>query len=253
MNKDPAFLFYSSDFLVGTMLMTNEEVGKYIRLMCLAHQKGGYLTKEDVFKICDSSDKEVISKFKFDGEDIYYNVRLLSEITKRSKYSESRRNNRMKKDTTYDEHMNNISNSYDAHMENENISLSSNVISLKENKDEVHLPYQEIIEYLNQKAKKKFRVVDKTRKLIQARFNEKFTLEDFKKVIDNQTAKWLNDPKMADYLRPETLFGTKFEGYLNSNGIVPRSNGKVENVTEYPTIETDDVNEEDLMKAFNSL
>jgi len=120
-------------------------------------------------------------------------------------------------------------------------------------KDIVALPYQEIIEYLNQKAKKKFRVVDKTRKLIQARFNEKFTLEDFKKVIDNQTVKWLNDPKMADYLRPETLFGTKFEGYLNSNGVAPKQNVRVENVTEYPTIETDDVNEENLMKAFNSL
>ena len=123
----------------------------------------------------------------------------------------------------------------------------------EDTKDIVALPYQEIIEYLNQKAKKKFRVVDKTRKLIQARFSEKFTLEDFKKVIDNQTVKWLNDTKMADYLRPETLFGTKFEGYLNSNGVAPKSNGRVEQTTEYPTIETDDVDEEALKNAFGNL
>ena len=37
--KDPAFLFYSSDFLSGTMLMTDEEIGQYIKLLCLQHQK----------------------------------------------------------------------------------------------------------------------------------------------------------------------------------------------------------------------
>ena len=265
MNKDPAFLLYSSDFLVGTMLMSNEQVGKYIRLMCYAHQKGGYITEQDILNICGGvRDEELFNKFKFDGDGVYYNERLLSEIRKRSNYTESRRNNLKgnKKVDSMDDDMNSHMDTHmgthmdkhmASHMENENISLNSSSISLKNNKDEIHFPYQEIIEYLNQKAKKKFRVVDKTRKLIQARFNEKFTLEDFKKVIDNQCAKWLNDPNMADYLRPETLFGTKFEGYLNSNGIVPRSNGKVENETEYPTIETDDVNEEDLMKAFNSL
>ena len=40
MAKDPAFLFYPSDFLTGTMFMTDEQVGKYIRLLCAQHQKG---------------------------------------------------------------------------------------------------------------------------------------------------------------------------------------------------------------------
>lgn len=137
--KDPAFLFYSSDFLVGTMLMSNEEVGKYIRLMCLAHQKGGYLTKEDMFKICDTSDLDIINKFKVDGQGVYYNERLLSEITKRSKYSESRRNNRInkkeEKEETYDLHMSNTSNTYDIHMENENVNINNkyNSLSLNDN------------------------------------------------------------------------------------------------------------------------
>ncbi|MGE6516664.1 phage replisome organizer N-terminal domain-containing protein [Lysinibacillus sphaericus] len=78
------------------------------------------------------------------------------------------------------------------------------------------IPYKEIIDYLNQKANKKYKhTSQKTQTLIKARFKEKFTLEDFKTVIDTKTAQWLADPKMSVYLRPETLFGTKFEGYLN--------------------------------------
>jgi uncharacterized phage protein (TIGR02220 family) len=53
--------------------------------------------------------------------------------------------------------------------------------------------------------------------LIIARYNEDFTLDDFKKVIDVKSAEWKNDKKQNKFLRPETLFGTKFEGYLNQN------------------------------------
>ena len=55
----------------------------------------------------------------------------------------------------------------------------------------------------------------KTRKLIKARWNEGFRYDDFKKVIDIKTEEWLNDPRMSMFLRPETLFGTKFESYMN--------------------------------------
>lgn len=77
-------------------------------------------------------------------------------------------------------------------------------------------PFEEIIEHLNQKANKGFRWQSKaTQKHIQARFKEGFTLEDFIKVIDFKVAEWKDDKKMQQYIRPETLFGTKFEGYLN--------------------------------------
>lgn len=83
-------------------------------------------------------------------------------------------------------------------------------------KEQDKIPYEEIIEYLNFKTNSHYKTTTrKTRDLIKARFNEKFTLEDFKKVIDNKTNDWLNDKKMSEYLRPETLFGNKFEGYLN--------------------------------------
>lgn len=78
------------------------------------------------------------------------------------------------------------------------------------------IPYQEIVEHLNEKTGTKFRYQTKsTQEKIRSRFNEGFTLEDFKAVIDKKSDEWLNDKKMIQYLRPETLFGTKFEGYLN--------------------------------------
>ena len=74
-----------------------------------------------------------------------------------------------------------------------------------------------IVDYLNEKTGSSFRSTSKaTQKLIHARMNEGFEVEDFIKVIDNQTAKWLNS-EWAQYLRPSTLFGTKFENYLNAN------------------------------------
>lgn len=81
--KDPAFLFYSSDFLTGTMTMTNEQVGKYIRLLCLQHQKKE-LTEKDIIFICGNLDLEIVSKF-IKTENGYINERLLNEMVKRDK------------------------------------------------------------------------------------------------------------------------------------------------------------------------
>ncbi len=76
-------------------------------------------------------------------------------------------------------------------------------------------PYQEIISYLNEKAGTNFRSASKaTQKHIRARFKEGFTLKDFKTVINVKVAEWKGG-ELEKYLRPETLFGTKFESYLN--------------------------------------
>ena len=75
--------------------------------------------------------------------------------------------------------------------------------------------YSSIIDYLNLKANTKYRSSsNKTKTLIKTRINEGYSEEDFKKVIDNKTDEWLNTD-MEKYLRPETLFGPKFESYLN--------------------------------------
>lgn len=73
-----------------------------------------------------------------------------------------------------------------------------------------------IVGYLNEKAHTNFKTSSqKTKKLISTRLREGFTEDDFKTVIDKKCAEWLKDNRMCKYLRPETLFGSKFEGYLN--------------------------------------
>ena len=89
------------------------------------------------------------------------------------------------------------------------------------------IPYEKIIDYLNRKTNSHYRPTSKaTRRLIKARYNEGFTDIDFKTVIDKKCAEWLQDSNMVQYLRPETLFGTKFEAYLNQpdTGPIPRRN-----------------------------
>ena len=92
--------------------------------------------------------------------------------------------------------------------------LSKDTLSGSDEPDRV--PYAEITDYLNEKAGSQFRSsTKKTQSLIKARFNEGFKIDDFKRVIDIKTNEWLNNKDMSKYLRPETLFGTKFESYLN--------------------------------------
>ena len=77
-------------------------------------------------------------------------------------------------------------------------------------------PFEEIISYLNEKANTRYQWTSKaTQRHIQARFKEKYTLQDFYAVIDHKVSEWKDDKKMQQFIRPETLFGTKFEGYLN--------------------------------------
>lgn len=73
-----------------------------------------------------------------------------------------------------------------------------------------------IVSYLNEKTGSKYRPnTDATKKHINARLDEGFTVDDFKTVIDIKTDEWLGDKDMQKFLRPQTLFGTKFESYLN--------------------------------------
>lgn len=75
---------------------------------------------------------------------------------------------------------------------------------------------KEIIDYLNIVTNSNYTYKNKSNnKHINARLEEGHTVEEFKTVIDKMQAKWGNDPKMSQYLRPETLFSNKFESYLN--------------------------------------
>lgn len=72
-----------------------------------------------------------------------------------------------------------------------------------------------IIDYLNETAGTKYKYNSKnTVKLIKARFKDGFKLDDFYDVIDNKWKEWKNT-EWEKYIRPDTLFGEKFENYLN--------------------------------------
>lgn len=74
----------------------------------------------------------------------------------------------------------------------------------------------DIVTHLNDKTGANYRASSKnTQRLIKARLKEGYGVDDFKEVIDTKASDWLRDSKMSQYLRPETLFGNKFESYLN--------------------------------------
>lgn len=199
MAKDPAFLFYPSDWISGTMYFNFEQKGAYFELLMLQFNKGKFTETQaqHVLNICYSYVWPVIKeKFQNDGE-FYWNERLDIEKEKRKSFCDSRKANKTAKnnvtyDITYEKHMM-------QHMENENINR---IVS-------------DTIDYLILKSGKIFKkTASKNITVITARVKEKYTLDDFKKVIDSKCSSWLKDPKMIEYLRPETLFGPKFDGYL---------------------------------------
>jgi uncharacterized phage protein (TIGR02220 family) len=102
----------------------------------------------------------------------------------------------------------------------ENNTMINNIINNKETLscEQDIVPFKEIIEDLNLITKSNYKYnTKKTKDLIKARFNEGFKLEDFKKVHRVKASQWMNVNKMEPYLRPITLYGTKFESYLNES------------------------------------
>lgn len=107
----------------------------------------------------------------------------------------------------------------------------------KDSKDK----YIYIIDYLNEKAGTHFKPnTAKTKSLINARLKEGFTVEDFKTVIDKKVEEWKNDVQMSKYIRPETLFGTKFEGYLNVKSCTGTTRNRFINFQQRETGQTED-------------
>ena|SRR3990167_4687857 len=126
MAKDPAFLFYYQDFLVGIEFMTDQEVGIYIRLLCHLADKGK-LPLEHMLSICGAYGftTSLQSKFAKDENGLFYNERLSLEVEKRRKYAESRRKN---------------AGAYAKHMENENENENVNVNKKTKEKTKEDIP-----------------------------------------------------------------------------------------------------------------
>lgn len=110
-----------------------------------------------------------------------------------------------------------------------------------EHEEEIENEVEAIVSHLNLITTSSFKPKSvNTKKHINARLNEKFTLDDFKTVIEDRFKAWGADQKMKEYLRPETLFGTKFESYLqNAKKIIITSNGTGTKQTTYNSNKAD--------------
>lgn len=90
--KDPAMLFYASDFLTGVALMSMKERGQYITLLCLQQQRG-HLTLSEMRKAAGALSEEVLGKFVEDENGKFYNIRADREIARRAAHCDRQRKN----------------------------------------------------------------------------------------------------------------------------------------------------------------
>lgn len=204
--KDPAFLFYSSDFLTGTYFLNDAQVGKFIRLLCFHHQKGR-LTKDHMLKICLTYDKDIFDLFTQDENGLYFNERLESEVNRRKNYSESRRNNRKKK-TNNETPVLNISKTYDKHMETETETETKAIT-----KTELYPSFQDFWDLYDKKTGNKT--------LIQPKF-DKLPQKVKEQIINYLPAYIESTPDKTYRKNPQTFLNNKaWEDELikyNSNG-----------------------------------
>jgi len=134
--------------------MSDEQAGKYIRLLCLQHQKG-HLTEEQVMGICDIKDVEVLCKFHVDKKGNYFNERLQKEMEKRAKYTQSRRKNLGIKGIKGVPHMDNhmdihMDTHMSPHMENENEDVNTNINTSINSREKVKRISENKNEFLGQ-------------------------------------------------------------------------------------------------------
>ena len=90
--KDPAFLMYPQAFLAGTYFMSDEQIGRYIKLLCLQHQTG-HLTDGQISKVLLDDDIEVFEKFTRDDEGKWFNIKLDKVMLERAEFAERQRIN----------------------------------------------------------------------------------------------------------------------------------------------------------------
>lgn len=252
LRNQPYLPLYVQDFLTDEKLIecTAESTGVYIRLMCILHKSDEYgcillkqkdkqtdsniknfalkLAKQMPYdlSIIECSLKELIEeKVLILEEDILYQKRMRKDGILSDKRAEAGKKGASKKVAKYFAKANNKANietneeaNYQATPENE-IEYENEIdndIEIVNDKEKISLnEIKGIIDYLNLKTNSHYKYsTEKTKSLIKARINDGFTIDDFKIVIDKKTEEWLGTD-FEKFLRPETLFSNKFEGYLN--------------------------------------
>mgnify|MGYP000959972017 CR=1 FL=1 len=197
--------------LFNNQVITVEEGEKITSIRQLCDRWGWSNTKVNNF--LDLLQKEEMITYKSDTK---------KTVIKVLNYNDYQQLRKVKNDTkTTGKHHENDARTTQKHTNNndnnDNNDNNNNIYSPATQDDTSEkVPYKEIIDYLNMRTGSQYRhTTKKTRELIRSRWNEGFNLNDFKTVIDKKCVEWMGDAKMEKYLRPVTLFGTKFESYLN--------------------------------------
>lgn len=229
MGKNPSFPFYPGDWTRDLDDLDIQIEGAWIRIVCRLWWASprGTMTKsiKEWSRILRKTNKKtteilkiLIEKGVADGSLLdNQNITITSRrMVKAQQISQTRqRVGRLGGNPNLTKNENNLDNQKPNQKRLPSSSFS--------NKD---IYIVEIIEYLNEKSGKKFSPKTKaTASHINARLSEGRTVEDFKRVIDTKVPQWINDPNMQKYIRPETLFGTKFESYLNEEPGKPKEKG----------------------------
>lgn len=210
MAKDPAVLFYYQDFAFGTQFLSHEEVGMYIRILCHQADKGR-LTEKQVLSICNTSaiPDNVREKLSVDENGLFFNERMDTEKQKRSKFSESRRNNALG------------GKAYAQHMEDENRDENED----KDLKERTEQRIEEVTKEWNTFAAKYglgkvIKLSDKRKAGVRSRIKElEFQFELILQEIEN-----------SDFLRGSTGWKVDFDFvFCSANNYLKILEGKYRN------------------------
>lgn len=257
--KDPAFLFYTSDFITGTLTMTDAEIGMYVRMLCLQHQTC-HLDAEVMQKLCGGIvPPAVMAKFVQDSDGRYYNERLESEMLKRK---DKGKKNKKNADIRWDRVRN--ANAMPFINENENVIENKNVIPTENQKgglgektpDTILPPSDPRSLYAPEmQAKVRENIFELTMYLnsktggtldphhhqycstIWQRLQDGYTFEQMRAIIDTQVPLWIGDAKTRQWLVPTTLFHVDYiDKYLSATKpiTVPSSTSTPANIFDRP-------------------
>jgi uncharacterized protein YdaU (DUF1376 family) len=203
MAKDPAFLFYASDFLTGIQDLTMEERGQYITLLCIHHQKGRLSDKLIKLSVGNAT-ADVLHKFSKDDEGLYFNIRLEAEIEKRKQHSEKQRDRALegwKKRKDNQSH----GNATAMPLENENRNILPKELSIEQ--FFADFPNSSDCEAISmQLSKPKAEVIDYLKQFRLSCSPSYPTFKDFTRHFKNSFSKWLktnNNNKIPK--RPQLL------------------------------------------------
>ena len=219
MSKDPAFLFYSQDWVVGTQTMSFEDRGKYITILAMMHQQGRF-DEETIRLLVGSVSVKLRSKFDIDENGMWFNVKLEKEIEKRRQFTDSRRvNGSLGGRPKTEEKPSGLASGEPSEkpigVATKNLVEDENVIL--------------IIQAFNTITTRDIIVTEDRKKQIKARLKQGYKIEDFKTVISFKYNEWKNDKEMKKYIDPETFFSTKFTKYLEAARLSKPTSEKREN------------------------